>query len=130
MEFDLVTDPKHLAVLAELMQREPIFHRPEFGTARSDFENMMTPDFWEVGASGARYGREFVLDTLQKRLANPVEEVWETKGFHCLEIAPDHFLITYTLHQGPRVTRRATIWRLTADGWKILYHQGTLVEQA
>jgi hypothetical protein len=30
--------------------------------------------------------------------------------------------------QGPRITRRATLWRRTVAGWKVLYHQGTLVE--
>ena len=35
--------------------------------------------------------------------------------------------MTYTLLQGARVTRRATLWRRSMSGWKILYHQGTLV---
>ena len=39
------------------------------------------------------------------------------------------FSLTYTLIQGARVTRRATIWRRTAEGWKIVYHQGTVVEE-
>jgi hypothetical protein len=30
---------------------------------------MVTDDFWEVGASGRRYGREFVLDELEARHA-------------------------------------------------------------
>ena len=38
MEPHLVTAPEHKAVLHELMQREPLFHRPEFGTKRNDFE--------------------------------------------------------------------------------------------
>ena len=37
MEPNLVTDPKNLDVLDELVRREPIFHRPEFGTTRADF---------------------------------------------------------------------------------------------
>jgi len=49
------TDPELLGVLEELIKREPIFHRPEFGTTRADFENMTSPDFWEIGASGRRY---------------------------------------------------------------------------
>ncbi|MCI0627022.1 MAG: DUF4440 domain-containing protein [Acidobacteria bacterium] len=129
MEPNLVTAPKHLAVLDELMQREPIFHRPEFGTTRSDFENIMDDSFWEVGASGRRYSREYVLDTLEKRYENPTEDTWETRDSHCFEIAPDNYLITYTLIQGERVTRRSTIWRRTVHGWKILYHQGTVVEE-
>jgi len=122
------TPPKLQAVLDELMQREPIFHRAEFGTTRAELEKMIDRDFREVGASGRRYSREFVLDTLESRLRQPVEDAWETEGFHCLEIAPNNYLVTYTLLQGERVTRRATIWRRSAKGWKILYHQGTVVD--
>jgi hypothetical protein len=128
METSLVTDPKILDVLKELKQREPIFHRPEFGTTRADFESMTEATFWEVGASGRRYSRDHVLDELEKRYANQVEESWQAQDFHCLEIAVDNYLLTYTLIQGARVTRRSTIWRRTPHGWKIVYHQGTLVE--
>lgn len=127
MEPTLETPPEHLAVMDELMQREPLFHRPEFGTRREDFERMTAPEFWEVGASGRRFSRKFVLDTLEKRYEAPVEDVWEVEDFHCLEIAMNNFLVTYTLTQGERVTRRATIWRRTSDTWQILYHQGTVV---
>ena len=116
------------SVLDELKQREPIFHRPELGTARSDVENMTDPAFWEVGASGRCYSREFVLDTLENRALERGVDVWETRDMHCLEIAADNYLITYTLLQGRRVTRRATLWRRAGADWKILYHQGTLVE--
>lgn len=119
-----------LPVLEELKSREPIFHRPEWGITRGDFENMTDPFFWEVGASGRRYSREFILDTLDDRVLKGYEDVWETQGFHCLEIAPDNYLVTYTLLQGARVTRRATLWRRTKSGWKILYHQGTVVDPA
>jgi hypothetical protein len=34
------TDPKLLKVMEQLIQREPIFHRPEWGTSRLDIENM------------------------------------------------------------------------------------------
>lgn len=128
MELNLVTDPELLGVLEELIQREPIFHRPEFGTTRRDFENMTDAAFWEVGASGRRYSREYVLDELEKRYQNPAEDNWEARDFHCLKIAPDNYLLTYTLVQGERVTRRLTIWRRSDAGWKIVYHQGTVVE--
>jgi hypothetical protein len=29
-----------------------------------------------------------------------------------------------------RKTRRATIWQQTTEGWKIMYHQGTVVQDA
>ena len=115
-------------VLQELVRREPIFHRPEFGTSRAAFAAMMAPEFREVGASGAEYSREFVLDLLEKRFAKSHQDVWETSGFRCQCLALDLYLLTYTLLQeGTRLTRRMTIWRRTMEGWQIVFHQGTLV---
>jgi hypothetical protein len=129
MEPGLITDPRLAAVLEELERREPVFHRPEFGTTRRDFEDMTDAAFWEVGASGQRYSRQSVIDTLVERYSQPYDEHWEPIGFHCAELAPDTYLLTYNLVQDKaRVTRRASIWRRALDGWKILYHQGTLVE--
>lgn len=128
MEPNFTTAPELLAVLEELKQREPIFHHPELGTARADYERMTDASFWEVGASGRRYSREYVLETLENRPPNPDEATWRMQDLHCLKIAADNYLITYTLFQGSRVTRRATLWRKSPAGWKILYHQGTMVE--
>lgn len=129
MEPELTTAPELLEILAELASREPIFHRPEFGTTRADFEAMTHEDFWEIGASGRRYSREYVLDSLEARhAAGPQEDVWETSDFHCRRLAEDLYLLTYSLLQdGERLTRRATIWQRMQDGWKIVFHQGTTV---
>lgn len=126
----LVTDPALKHVLEQLQRREPIFHRPEFGTTRADFENMTIPDFWETGASGQRYSREYVLDVLEKRMAENKPDEWQTEGFHCRKLAENVYLLTYTLFQGPRKTRRATIWQQFGEDWKIVYHQGTIVQDA
>lgn len=130
-ELSRSTDPALLAVLNELVAREPIFHRPELGTTRADFENMTVADFWETGASGRRYSRECVLDELEKRAQHPSAEVWETSDFRCQQLGPDLYLLTYTLLQHPaRKTRRSTIWQHTAAGWKIVFHQGTIVQDS
>jgi hypothetical protein len=118
-------------ILAELSSREPIFHRPEFGTTRAGFEAMTAESFWEVGASGRRYSREFVLDTLEQRFSAPHDDVWETSDFQCQQLGEAVYLLTYTLIQDrKRVTRRTTIWKKREDGWKILYHQGTIVQDS
>jgi hypothetical protein len=129
LEPALTTPPEFEGVLAELSRREPIFHRPEFGTSRADFERMTAEDYWETGASGRRYSRQCVLDGLEERFSVPHADVWETSGFHCRRLSEDTYLLTYTLLQDKqRLTRRSTIWRSTADGWKIVYHQGTIVQ--
>ena len=131
MEPDLTTAPELLPILEELKDREPIFHHAEVGANRQHFESMTAESFWEVGASGRRYSREYVIDTLVKRYAAPHEDVWETSDFHCDELAPNLYLLTYTLIQDcVRKTRRSTIWRRASLGWTIVYHQGTVIEVA
>ena len=135
MEPTLATEPRLLDVLDELMKREPLFHRRELVNSQEDFEREIAQDFWETGASGPRYSREFVWATLQERYeARAADEfeadAWETRDPHLREIAPAIYLLTYTLWgQGDRLTRRLSVWQGSIkDGWKVLYHQGTVAE--
>jgi hypothetical protein len=134
MEPVLITDPELSHVLQELILREPIFHRPELGTMRADFKRMTLSDFWEVGASGRRYSRSYVIDELERRYGVAGEDhapdSWKTSGFHCRRLSGDVYLLTYTLLQGERKTRRTTVWQQTMDGWKVVFHQGTVVQDA
>jgi len=115
-------------VLEELRSREPIFHTARFGRTAEEFERSTLPDFWEVGATGRRYSREFILGMQQREALVDAEAAgWKTSGFGLRQLGPDCFLLTYTLDQSGRLTRRATIWERTADSWRIVYHQGTIV---
>jgi len=119
-------DADLLCVLEELRRLEPIFHTPEFGTA-ADFEKRTASDYWEVGASGRRYSREFILHWLSEN--PPVDAAaagWQSYDHGLRRLGPDAFLLTYTLRQGPRLTRRSTIWQKASEGWRILFHQGTI----
>jgi hypothetical protein len=133
MEPELVTEERLLGVLEELKRREPLFHRREIVNCREDFERETAEDFWETAASGRRFSREFVWATLKERFeASDTDafetERWETRDFHLRQIASNTYLLTYTLFgQGNRLTRRLTVWQGSVDdGWKILYHQGTV----
>jgi hypothetical protein len=126
----LVTRGEHRAVLEELRRREPIFHRPEFLTSQAALEAMTAADFWEVGASGRRYSRDYVLETVAERLTDSaLKDEWQSEDFHCRELATDVYLLTYTLKQGARTTRRATIWQRRGQDWQAVFHQGTVVRE-
>lgn len=117
----------------ELVALEPLFHHPEVtGREPADLEALAAPDFWEVGASGAVYSREQVMHIVGERYTDdggqdgqtmPVDDV------RCRLLGPSTYLLTYRLRQGNRVTRRATIWERADSllGWRVVYHQGTVV---
>jgi hypothetical protein len=128
MEPDL-TVPQALApVLDELKKLEPLFHAAHAQASTQQFEQLVAPEFWEVGASGKRYSRAFVLKVLAERIESPDVALWHTDDFCVAELGAGNYLLTYTLHQPDRVTRRASIWRRTASGWQVVYHQGTVVQ--
>jgi aminoglycoside 6'-N-acetyltransferase len=119
-------------IFEELKSREPIFHHPEkFGKTKEDIERQMCDEFWEVGASGKVYTRANVIETLLERYNNPnYQDIWEAKDFALTKIAPHNYLLTYILIQDKtRVTRRSTLWRKVNGDWKILYHQGTVIDR-
>ena len=122
------TDPDLVPVLDELRVREPIFHTSEFGSTRADFEKATAPEYWETSASGRRYSREFILRTLEQN--PPIDAIaagWQCYDHALRRLGSDTYLLTYTLRQSERITRRTTIWQSTSEGWRILYHQGTIV---
>ena len=110
------------AKFEKIKAREPIFHR--------DCETWMVEDYWEIGASGARYDKEFILDTLEKRHQDPnYHDDWQIKDFEVREVGAHHYLATYTLIQDKtRTTRRSTLWHRNERGiYTVVYHQGTIV---
>ncbi len=123
-------DPDLLPILDELRSREPIFHSPEFGATTAEFERSTAPDYWEVGASGRRYSRDFILAWAKDSPAHFVDAKdagWQTAEFGLRRLGSGTYLLTYTLDQAGRRTRRSTIWQSTEKGWRILYHQGTII---
>jgi|SRR5580704_11374235 hypothetical protein len=120
--------PDLLSVFEQLSRREPIFHTPEFGHTVTEFEKVMDREYWEVGASGRRYSREFILRAVGKDIPTDAASAgWQIYDCGLRRLCTETYLFTYTLRQPERLTRRATIWQNTGDCWRILYHQGTVV---
>lgn len=122
------TSSELIPILNELSRREPIFHTKRFGRSAEEFERATAPEFWEVGASGRRYSREFILSMRRREaLVDADAEGWKATGFGLRRLGPNCYLLTYTLDQNGRLTRRATIWEKAENAWRIVYHQGTVV---
>ena len=130
MEPTLIVPAALKPILDELQKLEPLFHSANTDASTQKFEHLVAQEFWEVGASGNRYSREFVLNVLAERIESLEVASWQTADFHVVEVGPNNYLLTYTLFQPGRVTRRASIWRRTQADWQVIYHQGTVVQGA
>jgi hypothetical protein len=115
------------AILDVLQQLEPIFHAAYPDANETDFERLVAPDFWEIGASGKIYTRDFALSILKNRASTPDPSTWLTSDYQITQAGQDVFLLTYTLQQPNRITRRLTVWQQSSNSWQAIYHQGTVV---
>ncbi|CAM3757685.1 DUF4440 domain-containing protein [Tsukamurella ocularis] len=127
-EPDRTTAPELREVLEDLRRREPVFHGSSWDSLAA-FDDAVAADFWEVGASGRRYSRAHVRAVMEQRLTSPPDESdWETSEFQVRATGASVYLLTYTLTQGERITRRLTVWRRRENRWAVLFHQGTVAE--
>lgn len=113
-------------ILEQLRRLEPLFHAACAEADAARFEALVAPEFWEIGASGRVYTREFALAVLRERRVQPYAH-WLAEDYAATFVAPGLCLLRYRLIEPNRVTLRTTLWRRDADGWRALFHQGTVV---
>ncbi|MGB4812906.1 MAG: DUF4440 domain-containing protein [Methylophilaceae bacterium] len=117
-----------LPILIELQALEPLFHGAYKHATPAQFEALVAPDFWEVGATGRQYSRDFALQVLTQRQTTPDGNAWQAKDYHLQALNENTYLLTYSLQQADRATRRLTVWQRKRQQWQAIYHQGTVIE--
>ena len=120
-------------LLAELETLERELHRPDTRGNRDRLEQLLHPDFVEFGKSGHRFDRAAIITALQAEPAAP--NVWST-GYELVHPAKKTALLTYiTARRQADGTlrdhaRRSSLWVWSAQGWRMLFHQGTSMAEA
>jgi hypothetical protein len=115
-------------LLSELQALEVELHHPGVRRSRERLEQLLHPDFYEVGRSGRTYTRVTVIDHLAAQEPQPL---MESGAFALLELAPGVAVLTYrSAFADPERGRsyhalRSSLWVKTSSGWQMRYHQGT-----
>jgi hypothetical protein len=84
---------------------------------------LLSDDFREFGASGIVWDRATILETLSAEPPCPIT----SENFECQRLSSHLALLTYTATNPARKTLRSSLWRLEADRWRVLFHQGTVI---
>jgi hypothetical protein len=118
-------------LLQVLRALEVEMHHPQVRADRARMEQLLHPDFLEIGRSGAIYTRAEVLDEFA--LKPPSYTVW-SQDFAVTRIAPMLAMLLYRsahiddVQRLDRHTIRTSIWQSTEQGWQVRFHQGTPCE--
>jgi hypothetical protein len=112
-------DPIRLVIEQELALLSPDVRR-----SRDAVEDLLDPEFREVGASGRLWSRDETVTALAVENGDMQGETIVTELAGTV-LTPDLILLTYMSDRGGRLARRVSLWLRTGGAWRVLYHQGT-----
>ena len=90
---------------------------------------LLDPEFFEFGASGRRWSRPAIIEMLASE-SSEGGEVAVALDVAATRIGPGIVLVTYISENDERRCYRSSIWRRTATGWRVVFHQGTPIPSA
>lgn len=90
-------------------------------------DELLDPDFREIGASGRLWTRAEMVAALANKPFRDLGAI-EATDMAGAFVTPDLVLLTYVTNWQGRRPRRSSLWRCSAGAWRLVHHQGTLIE--
>jgi hypothetical protein len=87
-------------------------------------DELLDPNFREIGSSGRLWTREEMMSALAGELSEEAGAI-EATEMAGVVVGPELVLLTYVSDRRGRRVRRSSLWRRSAGSWRLLHHQGT-----
>lgn len=114
----------NLATQLEVLERALL--DPCVRADRARVCDMLADDFLEVGASGAVFGKDAVLQALPQEQGVRFDADAMRVCLVTDAVARVNYVATRTAKDDVRRSPRTSLWRCEADGrWRMVFHQGT-----
>lgn len=86
---------------------------------------LLHPEFLEFGASGRRWERDAIIESLIEEGADQDARPIVASRMEGTELAPDVVHLTFVTESNGRRAHRSSLWRRTGDSWRLFFHQAT-----
>jgi hypothetical protein len=112
-----------------LIDLEKSLHRGSIRRSREKLNELLRDDFIEIGASGKIYNKDQIIEALLNETpftinASDFELRLFSEDIAQLKYKTQNIVDTNLLP----TTLRSSIWKKEGTVWKMLFHQGTLVQ--
>lgn len=97
---------------------------PEVRGSAEQLEELLDPDFGEIGKSGRLWTRGEMIASLVAD-TDPELHIINFSDMNGKTVGPGFVLLTYVTEVEGRRARRSSLWRQSMSGWRLLHHQGT-----
>jgi hypothetical protein len=110
--------------VAVVIARELALLTPEVRGSADQLEELLDPDFEEIGKSGRLWTRGEMIAALLAD-TGPEQHSINLSDMSGRTVGPGFVLLTYVTQVEGRRARRSSLWRQSMKGWRVLHHQGT-----
>jgi hypothetical protein len=110
--------------VAAVIEREVALLRLEVRSSAEQLEELLDPDFVEIGKSGRLWTRGEMIAGLVAD-TDPEQHSINISDMSGRTVGPGFVLLTYVTQVEGRRARRSSLWRQSMKGWRVLHHQGT-----
>jgi hypothetical protein len=110
-----------------VIERELWLLQPQVRAAPGEVAALLHPQFCEFGVSGRRWTQSDMITALGAEEPGGEEPLITATEITGTRLAADVIHLTYVSQRGGRSARRSSIWLRTPDGWRVYFHQGTLI---
>ncbi|MCX4825452.1 nuclear transport factor 2 family protein [Streptomyces sp. NBC_01142] len=97
---------------------------PEVRASPGLVSALLDPEFFEFGVSGRRWDRTTILEATTPAAGEETAAVITGELSGTL-LAPGLVQVTYVSDRSGIRAHRSSLWRRTAEGWRLYFHQGT-----
>ena len=110
--------------VALVIERELALLTPEVRGSSEQLEELLDPDFAEIGKSGRLWTRAEMIVALVAD-TDPEKHAVDYSDMSGRTIGPGLVLLTYVTQVEGQRARRSSLWRQSMKEWRVLHHQGT-----
>lgn len=129
-DIDIYNNVKLESLQNHILELENELLKSEIRCSSEKISQLLSENFIEFCSSGKVY--HYSVGDVFDNGDNISQINWEIKGFQLKEFAVDCVLATYKLikhnefDESKKFSLRSSIWKLSNDTWKMVFHQGTL----
>ena len=116
-----IQDERELELLEEGLWRVEV----RFDPIRMD--ELLAPDFFEIGRFGRTYRREDIMGTTVQSINARLPLMEFRARLLAPNIAQVIYVSTVTYQGVEELAYRSSIWSRAENGWKLRFHQGTAI---
>jgi len=110
--------------VAVVIERELALLTSEVRGSADQLEELLDPDFGEIGKSGRLWTRGEMIAALVAD-TDPEQHIINFSDMSGRTVGPGFVLLTYVTEVEGRRARRSSLWRQSTKEWRVLHHQGT-----